>query len=175
MIKNFFVFLIFTIVHIQAVYALNVMIFQENTDKKTDSKSTCSQSRQCAVKDSTGHMQQSKNYVKKLRQLYKTDLYESFSAVLSNRGFPPTAIPRLFCVAYLESGFKMNAKNTNKNGTTDVGLFQINSVWLDQCGDPGRSLEANLDCAKVVLDHQGLNAWVTYKEQGWVCEQAITG
>lgn len=40
----------------------------------------------------------------------------------------------LISVAYVESRFKMNAIRNNRNGTIDIGMFQINSVhWSTTC------------------------------------------
>ena len=36
----------------------------------------------------------------------------------------------LMAIAKTESNFNNDAKNVNKNGTTDIGLMQINSDWL---------------------------------------------
>jgi soluble lytic murein transglycosylase-like protein len=39
--------------------------------------------------------------------------------------------PRLlWAIAKVESGFRWNALNRNKNGTYDLGLMQINSRWF---------------------------------------------
>lgn len=40
----------------------------------------------------------------------------------------------LLKIAYIESRFKTKAVNINKNGTVDVGLFQINTIhWNTTC------------------------------------------
>jgi soluble lytic murein transglycosylase-like protein len=36
----------------------------------------------------------------------------------------------LMAVAKVESSFKHNAINTNKNQSTDIGMMQINTIWL---------------------------------------------
>lgn len=36
----------------------------------------------------------------------------------------------LWSIAKLESGFAPNAQNKNTNGSTDIGVMQINSAWL---------------------------------------------
>lgn len=36
----------------------------------------------------------------------------------------------LMSIAYVESGFNPKAINKNKNGSTDVGMMQINSIWF---------------------------------------------
>ncbi|WP_245803925.1 lytic transglycosylase domain-containing protein [Geothermobacter hydrogeniphilus] len=37
-------------------------------------------------------------------------------------------------MAKAESNFGSAAPNHNRNGTVDIGLMQINSIWLDQLG-----------------------------------------
>jgi soluble lytic murein transglycosylase-like protein len=36
----------------------------------------------------------------------------------------------LFSIAKVESGFKRNATNTNTNKSIDIGMMQINTIWL---------------------------------------------
>jgi len=40
----------------------------------------------------------------------------------------------LKAIAKAESNFNPSATNHNRNGTVDVGLMQINSIWADQLG-----------------------------------------
>ena len=64
-------------------------------------------------------------------------------------------------IAKAESNLKPDAVNVNKNGTRDIGIFQINSVhgydeeWL-------KIPENNVLAAKEVFDKQGFEAWATY-------------
>lgn len=51
-----------------------------------------------------------------------------------------------YWVAYCESGLNPKAKNVNRNGTTDRGLFQINDYWHpyvtdEQAYDPEFSIK----------------------------------
>ncbi len=107
-----------------------------------------------------------------MKELYLTDLYKSFYDVLKIKGFNEYDIPRLFCIAKLESSFNPKAKNLNTNGSIDAGLFQINSIWKKTCKSSLYSVESNIDCAKIVVEKQGLNAWVTYKKYGGICEKS---
>jgi len=109
----------------------------------------------------------------KMKDLYSSGLYKSFYRVLKLKGFEEYFIPRLFCIAKMESSFNPAAKNVNKNGTVDVGLFQINSVWKRSCKNPLYGIEANIDCAKTVLETQGLKSWVTYHKHGKICEESL--
>lgn len=40
----------------------------------------------------------------------------------------------LWGIAKVESGFDPSAINQNRNGTVDVGLMQVNSIWAEQLG-----------------------------------------
>lgn len=40
----------------------------------------------------------------------------------------------LWAIAKAESSFNPSAINHNSNGTLDVGLMQVNSIWTDQLG-----------------------------------------
>lgn len=70
-------------------------------------------------------------------------------------------------VAKTESGFKTNAQNTNKNGTTDLGMMQINSDWLPELKKFGIDREALLSDACLNLK---VGAWIlssNIKRLGW--------
>lgn len=45
----------------------------------------------------------------------------------------------LYAIARTESGLNPAAVNRNRNGSTDIGLMQINSVWLPQLAKHGIS------------------------------------
>eukprot|EP00692_Jakoba_bahamiensis_P001569 EC685316.1.p2 GENE.EC685316.1~~EC685316.1.p2 ORF type:complete len:140 (+),score=37.15 EC685316.1:54-473(+) len=64
------------------------------------------------------------------------------------------------CIANAESSGNLNACNLNNNGSTDVGLWQVNSSNWDACngGSPPCSLSANLQCAIQVWQWGG-NTW----------------
>lgn len=55
----------------------------------------------------------------------------------------------LIKIAWTESKFKKDAVRTNKNGTIDFGMFQINSVhWTTTCKDLDIfKLKGNAECA----------------------------
>lgn len=63
-------------------------------------------------------------------------------------------------VALAESGGRTAARNTNRNGSTDTGLWQINSVhkWSGDLTDPRENLRA----AESVWSRQGWGAWYAY-------------
>jgi hypothetical protein len=97
------------------------------------------------------------------------------ASVLRAAGFPESAIGKMVCTAKYESSFFERASNHNSNGTTDYGLFQINSVHLREAGCPstGSGLyvaSANARCALTVYRSQGINAWVAYKKHRSECD-----
>uniref|UniRef100_A0A3P9AV77 lysozyme n=2 Tax=Maylandia zebra TaxID=106582 RepID=A0A3P9AV77_9CICH len=78
------------------------------------------------------------------------------------------------CLTRWESNYNTMAKNTNNDGSTDFGIFQINSYWW--CNDYiinshngcnmncsaflSDNVNAAITCAKrVVRDPQGISAW----------------
>lgn len=95
------------------------------------------------------------------------------AANLKLAGFPDYMIPTMVCVAKHESSLRVDAQNTNNNGSTDHGLFQINDAWwLAQCGVDPEGLKdplVNAKCAKTVFDRQGLMAWYAYQRHWSTC------
>jgi hypothetical protein len=88
-------------------------------------------------------------------------------------GFNQAEAKTMVCIAKHESAFDPKAINTsNSNGTTDYGLYQINSIWdgkgcrIDKLLDPAY----NTACAKRVYDIQGFTAWVAYKKYKDTCD-----
>ena len=68
----------------------------------------------------------------------------------------------MIAIAKAESGLNPKAVNVNRNGSTDIGLFQINSVH----GYDELSLfdvKKNTEAAREIYDKQGLGAWVAFK------------
>lgn len=59
----------------------------------------------------------------------------------------------LLKIAYVESKFKQDAVRVNTNGTTDIGMFQINSIhWTGKCKDLDVfKLKGNAECAARLL------------------------
>lgn len=74
-----------------------------------------------------------------------------------------TDIQTAVAIALAESGGNNLATNRNDNGSTDYGLWQINSVHTDilKIGD-WRNPTDNAKMAKKVFDKQGWSAWVVY-------------
>ena len=59
----------------------------------------------------------------------------------------------LWAISKSESAFDPSAINHNNNGTVDIGLMQINSIWADQLGETWNSL--NDPCTNVMT-----GAWI---------------
>ena len=67
----------------------------------------------------------------------------------------------MIAIAKAESGLRADASNTNRNGSTDTGLFQINSIHGYSVEDM-KNVDKNIEAAKKIYDKQGLQAWVVY-------------
>lgn len=68
-------------------------------------------------------------------------------------------------IARAESKMKEDAIHANKNGTVDIGIFQINSVHFGKVGCSLRELavaESNVDCAYFIWEQQGWKPWAVY-------------
>ena len=73
----------------------------------------------------------------------------------------------LKAVAKTESNFNQDATNINKNGTTDIGLMQINSSWLPELAKYSISRE---DLIKDSCLNLKVGAWIlsnNVKKLGW--------
>jgi hypothetical protein len=95
------------------------------------------------------------------------------AGLLAEVGFPAHAIPKMVCTARYESAFDTAARNENRNGSVDIGLFQINELWLQTCGLTERQLldpTNNAECAKKVFDERGYWAWYGYRKNQLICK-----
>jgi hypothetical protein len=86
---------------------------------------------------------------------------------LRRAGFPERIVGTMVCVAKYESSYDPSAYNSNTNGTSDYGLFQINTYWWGEaCNVTGQQLydpAVNSRCALQVYREQGLEAWYGYR------------
>lgn len=75
-------------------------------------------------------------------------------------GFTGSQIPIMVAIALAESSGNPSATHTNSNGSTDYGLWQINSVhhFSGNLLDP----QVNAAAARTVFNSQGFQAWSTY-------------
>ncbi len=65
----------------------------------------------------------------------------------------------LYSISWVESRFNPSAAGKNKNGTMDLGLMQINSIWLPELRKHGITKAHLLDgCSSVYI-----GAWILAK------------
>uniref|UniRef100_G3MMW7 lysozyme n=1 Tax=Amblyomma maculatum TaxID=34609 RepID=G3MMW7_AMBMU len=94
----------------------------------------------------------------------------SLAKELRRHGIPRNQIPNWVCLVNSESGMNTKATNRNKNGSTDYGLFQINSgYWCSPgphniCRVKCRALlsdniSAAVKCARRIHKSSGFKAW----------------
>jgi hypothetical protein len=88
-------------------------------------------------------------------------------ALAVDAGFTRGQAITMTAIGLAESGGRPDAINHNRNGTTDTGIWQINSVHgFSQSSllDP----RTNARAAKTVHDKQGFGAWVTFKNGSYM-------
>ena len=101
---------------------------------------------------------------------------------LRNAGFPSNTIGTMVCISKYESSWNCGATNKNVDGSTDYGLFEINSYYwcsgdptskYNECGTSCSSLmdcQKNTNCAYKVYREQGFNAWYGYQYHKSECD-----
>jgi hypothetical protein len=101
---------------------------------------------------------------------------------LRNAGFPSSTIGTMVCISKYESSWNCGATNKNTDGSTDYGLFEINSYYwcsgdptskYNECGTSCSSLmdcQKNTNCAYKVYKEQGFNAWYGYQYHKSECD-----
>jgi len=101
---------------------------------------------------------------------------------LKNAGFPSHTIGTMVCISKYESSWNCGATNKNVDGSTDYGLFEINSYYwcsgdstskYNECGTSCSSLmdcQKNANCAYKVYKEQGFNAWYGYQYHKKECD-----
>jgi hypothetical protein len=99
------------------------------------------------------------------------------AALVRQVGFPSNMVGRMVCTAKWESSFYTRSTNKNHNGTTDRGLFQINSIHMGHTKNCPSSSSAIFDpltntrCALSIYKMQGINAWYGYKAHRSECDR----
>jgi hypothetical protein len=80
-------------------------------------------------------------------------------------GFPDGELVTAVAVAFAESTFRADATNHNSNGSTDYGLWQINSVhgYPELQNGQWKDPATNARLAYQVWKSQGWNAWSVHK------------
>ncbi|XP_031433021.1 lysozyme C II-like [Clupea harengus] len=95
-------------------------------------------------------------------------------------GYRGVSLADWVCLSKWESSYNTEAINHNTDGSTDYGIFQINSKWW--CNDgatPGAKNACNINCSalqtdniqtaitcakRVVRDPNGIRAWVAWRK-----------
>lgn len=98
------------------------------------------------------------------------------ATLIRNAGFPSNQVGRMLCTIKYESNFYERASNKNKNGSTDYGLFQINSIHFGNGNCPSSSsglytAATNAKCAYTIFKSQGNNAWYGYQKHRSECDR----
>jgi hypothetical protein len=92
----------------------------------------------------------------------------------SRAGFPNKVLSTMVCIANYESARRPHAVGVNKDGSRDIGLFQINKkIWGKVCPGDLTKPWYNARCAKKVYDEQGLNAWIAYRKHKFRCNNYV--
>jgi len=80
-------------------------------------------------------------------------------------GFPNSELVTAVAIAYAESTFNATATHKNSDGSTDYGLWQINSVhgFPELSNGAWSNPNVNAQLAYRVWKAQGWNAWSTHK------------
>ncbi len=99
---------------------------------------------------------------------------KEIATLLRNAGFPSSEIGPMVCTAKWESAWRDRSTNKNRNGSTDYGLFQINSIHLHDSGCPTTASAlfdpaTNARCAYSIWKRQGRNAWYGYQHHRSQC------
>lgn len=90
-------------------------------------------------------------------------------------GFDHKDAAIITCIAEHESSFNTRANNSNRNGSFDHGLMQINDLWLRE-GVACHGLDVYeptqaLLCTKRILMERGFDAWVAYNRNKKKCDE----
>ncbi|KAK2818808.1 hypothetical protein Q5P01_024369 [Channa striata] len=92
-------------------------------------------------------------------------------------GYRGYSLANWVCLSKWESDYNTRATNRNSDGSTDYGIFQINSRWWCSNGTPTSNacniqcsqlltddVSVAINCAKrVVRDPNGMGAWVAWR------------
>lgn len=103
------------------------------------------------------------------------------ASLVRQAGFPSSLIGRMVCTAKWESSFYTAATHRNRNGSTDRGLFQINSIHVGGtrgCPSSASALfdpTTNTRCAYAIYKLQGINAWYGYRAHRSECDRYRVG
>ena len=98
------------------------------------------------------------------------------ATLIRNAGFPSNVVGKMLCTIKYESNFYERASNRNTNGSSDYGLFQVNTIHYGDAGCPSSSAglydaAKNTKCALAIYKSQGINAWYGYKKHKSECDR----
>jgi|GEM_PF-2348589 len=98
------------------------------------------------------------------------------ATLIRQAGFPESVVGKMLCTIKYESSFYERASNKNRNGSSDYGLFQVNSLHIggtNGCPSSSAGLynaATNTKCALAIYKSQGINAWYGYKKHKSECD-----
>ncbi|KAM6902473.1 lysozyme C-like [Xenentodon cancila] len=93
-------------------------------------------------------------------------------------GYRGYSLANWVCLTWWESNYNTNIINHNTDGSTDYGIFQINSRWWCDDGQIPTSNACNIRCSefltdnigvaincakRIVRDPNGIEAWVAWR------------
>jgi hypothetical protein len=105
------------------------------------------------------------------------------AALVRQAGFPENVVSKMVCTVYYESGFYERKVSYDSNGTSDQGLFQVNSIHTRDKGCPSTTAgmldaTANANCAILIFraDQKAggdgiTRPWVAYRGHKVECDQ----
>ncbi|HFC77038.1 MAG TPA: hypothetical protein ENJ27_02310 [Candidatus Moranbacteria bacterium] len=73
----------------------------------------------------------------------------------------------MLAIAKAESRLIPTAEHTNKNGTKDIGLFQINSIH-GYDSNKLKDVDFNINVAREIYDRQGIAAWSAWNNKSYL-------
>ncbi|XP_071322710.1 lysozyme C-like [Trachinotus anak] len=68
-------------------------------------------------------------------------------------GYRGNSLANWVCLSKWESNYNTRATNNNSNGSTDYGIFQINSRWWCDNGQTPTSNGCNIRCSELLTDN----------------------
>jgi hypothetical protein len=88
--------------------------------------------------------------------------FSQLETLWTNAGGDPSVAPQMAAIAIAESSGNPTASHTDSDGTTDYGLWQINSVHGFNSAGLTSNPAYNAQAAVAVYNSQGFGAWSTY-------------
>lgn len=92
----------------------------------------------------------------------QTYSFSSAEQLWINAGGDPNVAPQMAALAFAESSYNPVATHKNDDGTTDYGLWQINSVHNYDANALLSNPAYNAEAAVAVYKAQGFGAWSAY-------------